>query len=66
MRGARNSSDCVPLKEHFEALRANDQRALELLAKANADRIKHGALVASIMVSIASVLVAITAILWKH
>ena len=49
-------------KEHFEALRAADQRAIELLAKANSDRIKTGLLMTSILVSILSVLVAIATI----
>jgi hypothetical protein len=50
-------------KEHFDALRAADQRAIELLAKANGDRIKTGMLVTSILVSVISVLVAIATII---
>lgn len=53
-------------KEHFDALREADQRAIELLAKANADRIKTGLVMISIMVSIGSIIVAIAAIVWKH
>ena len=53
-------------KEHFEALREADQRAVELLAKANADRIKTGHLVASNLIAIAAVLVACAALLWRH
>ena len=49
-------------KEYFEALRVADQRAVELLAKANADRIKNGILVTSILISIISVLIAIATI----
>ena len=49
-------------KEHFDALRAADQRAIELLAKANSDRIKNGMLVTSILVSIIAVIVAIATI----
>ena len=49
-------------KEHFDALRAADQRAIELLAKANTDRIKNGMLITSILISIISVIVAISTI----
>ena len=50
-------------KEHFEALRAADQRAVELLAKANSDRIKTGLVMIAILVSIMSLLVAVTTII---
>lgn len=64
-------------KDHFDALRAADQRtvellaianqrAVELLAKANSDRIKTGMLIAALLVSISSVLVAIYSIIIKH
>jgi hypothetical protein len=33
-------NNTVSLKEYLEALRIADQRALELLAKSNSDRIK--------------------------
>lgn len=67
-------STCVPLREHeaalraankeyVEALRAADQRALELLAKSSADRIKTNMVVASLLVSVVSVLIAIAAVL---
>lgn len=56
----------VSEKEHFEALRASDQRAVELLAKANSDRIKTGLLVTSIIVSIVAVIVAVGAIVVHH
>lgn len=59
-------TNCVPLKEHLEALRAADQRALELLARSNADRIKTGTLIVSIMVAIASLVVAVVAVAFKH
>lgn len=64
-------TDVMPIseKEYFEALRRSDealrgadQRAVELLAKANAARISTGMLAASIIISIASVLVAIVAV----
>ena len=53
-------------KEHFEALRASDQRAVELLATANAARINMGSVLASLLVSVCSVCVAVAAIVWKH
>lgn len=49
-------------KEHFDALRAADQRAIELLAKANADRIRTGMLIVSQLVSLISLAVAIAAV----
>lgn len=49
-------------KEHFDALRAADQRAIELLAKANSDRIKNGMLITSILISIVLLLIAIVTI----
>ena len=53
-------------KEHFDALRAADQRAIDLLAKANSDRIKSSLLFWSLMVAIASIVVAIAAVLNGH
>lgn len=50
-------------KEHFDALRAADQRAIELLAKANSDRIKTGMLVAAFLVSIMSLAVAVASVI---
>jgi hypothetical protein len=57
----------VPLREHFEALRQGDQRAIDLLAKSNADRIKTNLVVISMMISTASIIVAIAAVIFgKH
>lgn len=56
----------VSEKEHFDALRAADQRAVELLATANAARINNGFLFAMFLVSILSLAVAVAAIIWKH
>ena len=53
-------------KEHFDALRASDQRAVELLALTNAARVKNGLLMASILISIVAILVAIAAIVERH
>ncbi len=53
-------------KEHFDALRAADQRAIELLAKANADRIKTGYLIVSNLIAVMAVLVAIVAVLFHR
>lgn len=53
-------------KDYFEALRASDQRAVELLAKASAARVSTGMLAVSILVSIISMLVAVFAVVWKH
>jgi hypothetical protein len=49
-------------KEHFDALRDADQRAVELLAKANAARVSMALLLSSLLVSVVSVLVAIATI----
>ena len=56
----------VPEKDYVDALREADQRAVDLLAKANADRVKHWHLTFSYLIALASVLVAIAALLWKH
>jgi hypothetical protein len=57
----------VPLREHFEALRASDQRAIDLLAKSNADRVKTNLVVISMLISTGSIVVAIAAVvLGKH
>lgn len=53
-------------KEHFDALRTADQRAIELLATANADRIKQWQLTVSHLIAVASMLVAVVALLWNH
>ena len=53
-------------KDHFDALRAADQRAIDLLAKSNSERIKNGMLVTSILISIVAVIVAIASIALKH
>lgn len=53
----------VSEKEYIDALRAADQRALELLAKERADRIKVSILIISIIISISSVLVAVASLL---
>lgn len=53
-------------KDHFDALRAADQRAVELLAQANADRIKTGYLVVAQLIALLSVVVAVAAIFFKH
>ena len=53
-------------KDHFDALRAADQRAIDLLAKSNTERIKNGMLVTSILISIVAVIVAIASIALKH
>lgn len=53
-------------KEYFEALRAADQRALELLAKSNADRVKISILTCSLIVAIAGVMVAVAALVLRH
>jgi hypothetical protein len=50
-------------KDHFDALRKDDQRALELLANANAARMSTALVIGSILVSIIGVLVAIGAII---
>jgi hypothetical protein len=50
-------------KDHFDALRAADQRAVELLAQANAARINHAIMVISIIVALASILVAVAALM---
>lgn len=52
----------VPLREHLEALRASDQRAVELLATANASRVSTTLVIGSLLVSIVSVLVAIATV----
>ena len=46
-------------KEHFDALRAADQKAIELLAMSNSERTKNATVMASILVSIISVILAI-------
>lgn len=56
----------VTEKEYFEALRNADQRAIELLAKANASRVSATLLGGSILVSVVSVVVAIAALIWKR
>ena len=53
-------------KEHFDALRAADQRAIELLAAANAARISQGMLALSNIIAFLAVIVAIFALAWKH
>lgn len=53
-------------KAHFDALREADQRAVQLLAQANAAKASNIILVASLLVSVASVLVAISAIIFHH
>ena len=53
----------VSLREYLEALRISDQRAIELLAKHNSDRIRTSLLVFSLLVSIGSIMVAIAAII---
>lgn len=52
-------------KEHFYALRASDQRAVELLARANNAKNNYIVAVISIIIALMSVLVAITAIIKK-
>ena len=56
----------IPEKEYVDALRQADQRAVDLLAKANADRVKHWHLTFSYLLALASVLVAVMALLWKR
>jgi hypothetical protein len=56
----------IPEKDYIDRLREADQRAVDVLAKANADRIKHGLLVVSLLVALASVLVAIIAIIFHR
>ena len=46
-------------KEHFDALRAADQRAIELLAKAQSERTNSLLVAVSILVAIISLVVAI-------
>ena len=53
-------------KEHFDALRASDQRAIELLAAANAARISQSMLAISNIIAFLAVLIAVAAIMWKH
>lgn len=53
-------------KEHFNALRAADQRAVELLATANAARVSTNLVIGSLIVAIVSVLVAVVSLLWRH
>ena len=55
----------IPEKDYIDRLREADQRAVDVLAKANAERVKHNMLVISILVSIASLLVAVVAVLYK-
>lgn len=54
------------LRRADEALRAADQRAIELLARATAARVGTGLLATSIMISIVSIIVAIAAIVADH
>ena len=57
----------VSLREYLEALRISDQRAIELLAKHNSDRIRTSLLVFSLLISVVSIIVAIAAIIiCKH
>lgn len=49
-------------KDHFEALRAADQRAIDLLARTSAAKFNATIAVVSVMVAIASMLVAISTI----
>ena len=49
----------IPAKDYIDRLREADQRAVDLLAKANADRVKHNLLVVSILIALASLLVAV-------
>lgn len=49
----------IPEKDYIDRLREADQRAVDLLAKANADRVKHNLLVVSILIALASLLVAV-------
>ena len=56
----------VSEKEHFDALRAADQRAVELLASANAAHTNRTMLAISMLISIVSIMVAIAAIIWHH
>jgi hypothetical protein len=60
------TNDGVTLKEYMEALRIADQRALELLAKSNSDRIKHNVLICSLLISVASIIVAIAAVVYSR
>jgi hypothetical protein len=53
-------------KEHFDALREADQRAVQLLATANAGRISTTLVVAALLVSFVSVLVAIATLVLRH
>lgn len=56
----------VTEKEHFDALRAADQKAVELLATANAAKSSASREALANLIAIAAVLVAIITIVWKH
>jgi hypothetical protein len=50
-------------KEHFDALRSADQRAVELLASANANRTRTELVVGSILVSLLAVMLTIASLI---
>jgi hypothetical protein len=53
-------------RDHFDALRAADQRAVELLATANAANISRTREAIAILISVISVIVAVAAITLHH
>lgn len=53
-------------RDHFDALRASDQRAVELLAKANAAKSHALISMISLLIALASILVAIYSAILPH